>query len=292
MENTAMASHHGGSGPKQSFTLRCGNRTVPLSTDNQYLARFIAHTFKPFIIAQSAQTAKAAAGRPQPAAWSAEVAGKHFSQPSFVKAATEIEYVIDTQLLATQSYSVVLHGAAVSGSGHQIVMLGAPFSGKTTLALELVLRGYTFLGDEYVVFDKHASALQPFPKSTFMREIVGQLPVGAQLDLAVLPQDWWYFLPDDRAPITPLAISDLCFVLPTHRNTGGAHVRRLRHGEILAQLISSAHHFHGHEAAVWPILASLAQNSCALAFEYSDLACLDQVLAELDGERASESKLG
>jgi hypothetical protein len=292
MENTAMAPHHGGTGPQQSFTLRCGNRTVPLSTDNPYLARFFAHTFQPFIIAQSAQTATAAAGEPQPAAWSAEVAGQRFSQPTFVKAATEIEYAIDTQLLTTLSYSVVLHGAAVSRGGHQIVMLGAPFSGKTTLALELVRRGYTFLGDEYVVFDKHASALQPFPKSAFMREIVGQLPAGAQLDLAVLPQDWWYFLPDDRAPSMPMTLSDLCFVLPTHRSTGDAHTRRLRRGEILAQLISSVHHFHGHEAAVWPILASLAQNSRALAFEYSDLAYLDHVLAELDGERASESELG
>ncbi|MCA1557152.1 MAG: hypothetical protein LC731_01275 [Acidobacteria bacterium] len=62
-----------------------------------------------------------------------------------------------------------IHAGAVGWRGRAVIMPGRSFSGKTTLARELIARGATFYSDEYAVLDRHGR-VHPFPRALQIRE--------------------------------------------------------------------------------------------------------------------------
>ncbi len=59
----------------------------------------------------------------------------------------------------------LIHGAALSADGAGIILAGHSGCGKTTLALELVRRGFRFLSDDIAAIACADHRLYPFPKS-------------------------------------------------------------------------------------------------------------------------------
>jgi hypothetical protein len=59
----------------------------------------------------------------------------------------------------------IFHAAALSQGGHGVVLAGHENRGKTTLALELVRRGYAFLSDDMACVERHHHRLDPFPRA-------------------------------------------------------------------------------------------------------------------------------
>lgn len=57
-----------------------------------------------------------------------------------------------------------IHGAALSAEGAGIILAGHSGYGKTTLALELVRRGWRFLSDDVAAIGRSDHLLYPFPK--------------------------------------------------------------------------------------------------------------------------------
>jgi hypothetical protein len=60
---------------------------------------------------------------------------------------------------------LLIHGAALSADGAGIILAGHAGCGKTTLALELVGRGFRFLSDDIAAIGRADHHLYPFPKS-------------------------------------------------------------------------------------------------------------------------------
>jgi hypothetical protein len=74
------------------------------------------------------------------------------------------DLAVDTALGKMQSH-VAFHAGGLCHQGHGIMLVGAAHHGKTTLTIELVRRGFGFLGDDIAVLGRRDRMLYPFPKS-------------------------------------------------------------------------------------------------------------------------------
>ncbi|OGL59230.1 MAG: hypothetical protein A3I72_14945 [Candidatus Tectomicrobia bacterium RIFCSPLOWO2_02_FULL_70_19] len=63
-----------------------------------------------------------------------------------------------------------IHAAAVARGDRAILLIGDSHSGKSTLALHLLLRGYQFMTDETVLVEPASLELRPFPRNLVVRE--------------------------------------------------------------------------------------------------------------------------
>lgn len=68
-----------------------------------------------------------------------------------------------------------LHATAVSRNGRALVFTGASGSGKSSLALELMARGATLVGDDQLLFEREGDELivRPEPRLSGMIEARG-----------------------------------------------------------------------------------------------------------------------
>ena len=64
---------------------------------------------------------------------------------------------------------VFVHAGVVGWQGQAIVIPGRSFSGKTTLVMELVRAGATYLSDEYAVLDARGR-VHPYPRKLWIRD--------------------------------------------------------------------------------------------------------------------------
>jgi len=75
---------------------------------------------------------------------------------------------------------VLLHAAVVAGERGAVVLAGPPGAGKTTLALALLERGFSFFSDDVCPLHRKTRLVHPFPRSAWVRvqeesaESVGQ----------------------------------------------------------------------------------------------------------------------
>ena len=67
---------------------------------------------------------------------------------------------------------VFVHAGVVGWRGQAILIPGRSFSGKTTLVVELVRAGATYLSDEYAVLDARGR-VHPYPRKLWIREKSG-----------------------------------------------------------------------------------------------------------------------
>lgn len=113
-----------------------------------------------------------------------------FGQPALVlngethltnKPGTLFDYahtvILNAALARIRSHFLV-HGAALSMDGAGVVLAGGAGYGKTTLALELIRRGFRFLSDDIAAIARIDHRLHPFPKSLGIWPRTGQLIPG------------------------------------------------------------------------------------------------------------------
>jgi len=77
---------------------------------------------------------------------------------------------------------VVVHAGVVSRAGRGVLLTGGPAVGKTTLTLELVRRGFTFLSDDVAPLHRATGQVVPFPKTLGVRP--GTPPLTPDLSFA------------------------------------------------------------------------------------------------------------
>jgi hypothetical protein len=76
--------------------------------------------------------------------------------------------------LAQESLSgTFIHAGCVAWKGRAIVLPGRSFAGKTSLVVELLRRGATYLSDEYAVIDS-SGGVQPFARQLHVRSADGR----------------------------------------------------------------------------------------------------------------------
>ena len=73
------------------------------------------------------------------------------------------------RLLGRVRSHIVIHAGVVARHGQATVLVGESGFGKSTLALELVRRGYRFLSDEFAAIRRATGEVDPFPRCLRLR---------------------------------------------------------------------------------------------------------------------------
>lgn len=258
--------------------------TTTLSTRDDRLAEALALMFGAFLVERRGGDSGASAREPELAA---TVGEREFFYPSLEHAVLGLEEVIAADLLEGCGH-LLLHAGAVTRGDLTILLLGHSGAGKTTLTLELVRRGFRFLGDEYVAIGGQAEVLIPFPRCTVVKKLVAELPAGERFELEVESRRYSLLLPRDRGALCPLPLRapghTLALVFPAYREGVATSVQPMGAGEVCAEILPSTFNFEHNEEQLWPSVGELALRSRNCSLEYSSVESgVDELLAFLGG---------
>jgi hypothetical protein len=78
--------------------------------------------------------------------------------------AASIEYVLIMHSVQSATSVVGVHAAVLARDSSALLLVGKSGTGKTTLALELVGRGWDYLSDDLAAIDRTSRQVLPFPK--------------------------------------------------------------------------------------------------------------------------------
>jgi len=92
-----------------------------------------------------------------------------------------IEWAINWQIMLYLPRYYEIHAAVMELNGAGAVFAASPQSGKSTLALGLLARGWRYLSDEFALIDPDTLAVHPYPKALCIKE--GSFGVMGQLGL-------------------------------------------------------------------------------------------------------------
>lgn len=84
--------------------------------------------------------------------------------------AAVLRNALSRRAIADATSIVPLHGAAVERDGVFVALAAPPESGKTTLLLELLERGWRLVTDDLIPIDPRDLTARPFPKPLSVRE--------------------------------------------------------------------------------------------------------------------------
>jgi hypothetical protein len=131
---------------------------------------------------------------------------------------------------------LVCHSAALERHGGALLLVGLPGAGKSTLALALTRRGYSYLGEEFNIVCPDTFEALPFPKALCIKdtEMAVLTPPDPHFEIIAYPPDfapryegavcclphkeivpapgkrfpvrWVFFLHDRRATGPPIAV--------------------------------------------------------------------------------------
>ncbi len=191
-------------------------------------------------------------------AWTTERYWQLFRQMEWQLLSFLSEHVADRYLI---------HGGAVAHAGHGTLLPGASESGKTTLTLALVLRGYDYSSDELVVLDPVTGRLEPFAKPiscknpSLFPSLAGSAGhwLGPELNVS---EGVWYLHPADLRPdaiARPVPIRQIVF--PRYDPAASPKLEPLAPGETMRRLLENSVNFDRFGAAGLKLLAGLAKTA-------------------------------
>jgi len=82
---------------------------------------------------------------------------------------------------------VICHAATVERNGVATMMVGEPGAGKSTLALNLLARGYRYLSDEFAIIDPKTLEAMPLPNGLNVKNEESAVWGSSRLNLIALP---------------------------------------------------------------------------------------------------------
>lgn len=100
----------------------------------------------------------------------------------------------------------LIHAGVVAYQGHGIILAADSFHGKTTLVLELVRRGFTFLSDEMAALSRSDRRVHSFPRSLRIRP--GTLELAGFPEVANGAPEWLGKLLLDIESIRPDSLGE------------------------------------------------------------------------------------
>lgn len=160
----------------QLLTFGLFDRTLHLSVDHAEIENYLRRAFAPFLSTrrddEDADRAEIAIFRPSPVArLNGEVLPmeRRALQSPLHLAAAASSAIFQRWFLLHTAYSA-WYAAGVNVGGHAVVISAPSGTGKTTLALELLRRGCTFYGDEFIFIRRSDRMVFPFRRSLLIRE--------------------------------------------------------------------------------------------------------------------------
>ena len=186
----------------QVLTFRLFDRTLRVSVDHADIDSYLRRAFAPFLSAaparEASDDAEIAIFRPSPVVrMNGEPVpiDRRAYQSPFHLAVTAASAIFQRWFLLHTAYSA-WYAAAVRVGGDAVVLSAPSGTGKTTLALELLRRGCTFYGDEFIFIRKSDRTVFPFRRSLLIREGTRQFfPPDAPLQQACEREP---YLPGER----------------------------------------------------------------------------------------------
>jgi hypothetical protein len=142
-----------------------------VTSEDPQMGELVRQLWEPFVTTASVSAATAVPLRSAAGTWRFCVPPDPPSsaEDPWVFAAVLRNFLSGRAVRAARSV-VPLHGAAVERDGTFLVLSGAPRSGKTTLVLELLDRGWTYVTDDLIPVRRGGLTARPFPKPLSVRE--------------------------------------------------------------------------------------------------------------------------
>ncbi len=113
------------------------------------------------------------------------------------------EMILQTLITRVRSHFLI-HAGVVAKNGQGLILAADSFHGKTTLVLELLRRGFSFLSDEMAAISRTDGLVHPFPRS--LRARAGSLEMTGFGHLVSRSTVWFDKLLLDAADIRPNCI--------------------------------------------------------------------------------------
>ena len=76
----------------------------------------------------------------------------------------ELEWAVMMGILSYHRNFIQVHASGLSRNGRGLLLIGPPGSGKTTLALNMILNGWSCLSDEVILLDFRKDVVLPLPR--------------------------------------------------------------------------------------------------------------------------------
>ena len=163
-----------------------------------------------------------------------------------------VEGQLDIFLAKETEGSYLLHAGAVARNGAGIILPGASGSGKSSLTMALLDRGYRYLSDELAVVDPITGELRAFPKPLGIKDISLFPNLVKRNDLWVGPEtvepgedeSVWYVHPEDLTPESigcPIPIRYIIF--PKYVPGAAPQLQRLAPSLAMRQLLENSVNF-------------------------------------------------
>ena len=147
------------------------DRAFDLATADQELRDYARVVFGPWPASKRAQSARRWEARREREGFSLANGGAQ--PPAHYASAHELVQAVEYAAIATIAQApgsrLAFHGALVARADAGILILGAPASGKSTLALALWQRGWTLRGDDTTLVDGDSTAAWPCPRRVSVR---------------------------------------------------------------------------------------------------------------------------
>ncbi len=201
------------------------------------------------------------------------------------------EMGMNLQIALGERRFLLLHAACVERDGRALILTGESGSGKSTLSALLMVAGWRFLGDEFVLVDPASGQACPFPRPVSLKN------ASIAALTAILPADQFgpviagtpkgtirHLRPDSRAidamdePAVPALI-----LFP--RFGHATAIREVPPGEVFVRLTQASTNYVALGEHGFLALTQLATQVPARAIDYPDtvsgLALVDELWAAL-----------
>ena len=188
-----------------------------------------------------------------------------------------LECQLDFLLSELVDGPLLLHAGAVSRDGSGIIMPGSSGSGKSSLTLALIQRGYSYFSDEIAVVDPETRELGSFPKPLSIKNKSVFPDLARRRDLwfgpeTDEPEAVWYIHPGDLSllvTVQPVPIRHIIF--PSYGPHGDSQLVPLSPGKALRQLATNSINFSQLGGEAFHLLAAVVKGSRCFSLKSSDL---------------------
>lgn len=204
-----------------------------------------------------------------------------------------LEWQLDILLAEKVESMYLLHAGGVSRNGAGIIMPGPSGSGKSSLTLALLLRGYRYLSDELAVIDPSSNQLQPFPKPISIKDTSVFPELARHKDLWLGPETGersrevpvWYVHPEDVTAGSvggPVPIRYIIF--PSYDPTVPSQLHRLSAGQAMQQLIENSVNLHRFGRDGLHVLGNLVEEAQCFSLTTNGLEEATALVEDLTGK--------
>lgn len=197
------------------------------------------------------------------------------------------EMGMNMQLALGERRFLLLHAAAVAREGQSLILTGESGAGKSTLAALLGERGWTFMGDEFVLIDPPSGDAHPFPrpvslKNASIAEMTARLPAErfGPLIRGTPKGDVRHLRPAAEAlEAMDVAATPALIVFPAFGHARDA--RAVPQSEVFVRLTQASTNYTALGERGFDALTRLVTTVPAVAIDYPDSATAIALIEEL-----------